>query len=129
MLRVPMESHMITLCRAGRSTCYPANFQLIMATNPCPCGNYGAKEKICLCSAKSVQQYWNKVSGPLLDRIQIMVLIQDDEETETVNLVELKEHIRTAFEIQRKNGAYPGRVCAVWKKSPGHCRSPQSQYR
>lgn len=106
MLRVPMESHMITLCRAGRSTCYPANFQLIMATNPCPCGNYGAKEKICLCSAKSVQQYWNKVSGPLLDRIQIMVLIQDDEETETVNLVELKEHIRTAFEIQRKNGAY-----------------------
>ena len=106
MLRVPMESHMITLCRAGRSTCYPANFQLIMATNPCPCGNYGAKEKICLCSAKSVQQYWNKFSGPLLDRIQIMVHIQDDEETETVNLAELKEHIRTAFEIQRKKGAY-----------------------
>ena len=106
MLRVPMESHTITLCRAGRSTCYPANFQLIMATNPCPCGNYGAKERICLCSAKSVQQYWNKFSGPLLDRIQIMVHIQDDEEKETVNLAELKEHIKRAFEIQRSNGAY-----------------------
>jgi len=106
MLRVPMESHMITLCRAGRSTCYPANFQLIMATNPCPCGNYGAKERICLCSAKSVQQYWNKFSGPLLDRIQVMVHIQDDDETEIVSLTELKEHIRTAFEIQRNNGAY-----------------------
>jgi magnesium chelatase family protein len=106
MLRVPMESHTITLCRAGRSTCYPANFQLIMATNPCPCGNYGAKERICLCSAKSVQQYWNKFSAPLLDRIQIMVHIQDEEETETVNLAELREHIKRAFEIQRSNGAY-----------------------
>ena len=58
MLRVPLESHTITLSRAGRSTTYPANFQLIMATNPCPCGNYGSKEKICLCSAKSVEMYW-----------------------------------------------------------------------
>lgn len=60
MLRVPLESHTITLSRAGRSTTYPANFQLIMATNPCPCGNYGSKEKICLCSAKSVEMYWRK---------------------------------------------------------------------
>lgn len=106
MLRVPMESHTITLSRAGRSTCYPANFQLIMATNPCPCGNYGSKKRICLCSAKSVQQYWNKFSAPLLDRIQIMVHIQDDAETETVNYEELKDHIKRAFEIQRNNGAY-----------------------
>lgn len=106
MLRVPMESHTITLSRAGRSTCYPANFQLIMATNPCPCGNYGSKKRICLCSAKSVQQYWNKFSAPLLDRIQIMVHIQDDAETETVNYEELKDHISRAFEIQRNNGAY-----------------------
>ena len=69
MLRVPLESHTITLSRAGRSTTYPANFQLIMATNPCPCGNYGSKERICLCSAKSVEMYWRKFSAPLIDRV------------------------------------------------------------
>lgn len=50
MLRVPLESGCITLSRAGRSTVYPASFQLLMATNPCPCGNFGVPGKICLCS-------------------------------------------------------------------------------
>ena len=71
MLRVPMENHTISLSRAGRVTTYPAHFQLIMATNPCPCGNYGSKDKICLCSSKSVENYWKKFSAPLLDRVAI----------------------------------------------------------
>lgn len=71
MLRVPLENHTITLSRAGRMTVYPANFQLAMAVNPCPCGNYGSKTKICLCSLKSIDQYWKKFSAPLLDRIEI----------------------------------------------------------
>ena len=71
MLRVPLENHTITLSRAGRSTTYPANFQLLMATNPCPCGNYGSKNKICLCSLRSISQYWAKFSAPLLDRVDI----------------------------------------------------------
>lgn len=71
MLRVPLESHQITLSRAGRCTVYPANFQLLMAVNPCPCGNYGSRDKICLCSLKSIDQYWKKFSAPLLDRIDI----------------------------------------------------------
>lgn len=71
MLRVPLESHQITLSRAGRTTVFPANFQLAMAVNPCPCGNYGSKTKICLCSFKSIDQYWKKFSAPLLDRIEI----------------------------------------------------------
>ena len=75
-LRVPLESGCVTLSRAGRHTCYPANFQLLIATNPCPCGNYGAPDKICLCSAKSVEQYWKKFSAPLLDRIEIRVPVQ-----------------------------------------------------
>ena len=75
-LRVPMESGCVTLCRAGRHTVYPANFQLLIATNPCPCGNYGSPDKICLCSTKSVEQYWKKFSGPLLDRIEIRVPVQ-----------------------------------------------------
>ena len=71
MLRVPLENHTITLSRAGRCTVYPANFQLVMAVNPCPCGNYGSREKICLCSLKSIEQYWKKFSAPLLDRVDI----------------------------------------------------------
>ncbi|MBE6350908.1 MAG: ATP-binding protein [Spirochaetaceae bacterium] len=72
-LRVPLESHSITLSRAGRHTIFPADFQLLIATNPCPCGNFGSKDKICLCSAFSVENYWKKFSGPLLDRIDIRV--------------------------------------------------------
>ena len=71
MLRVPLESHQITLSRAGRCTVFPADFQLVMATNPCPCGNYGSRTKICLCSLKSIEQYWKKFSAPLLDRVDI----------------------------------------------------------
>jgi magnesium chelatase family protein len=71
MLRVPLENKSITLSRAGRATTYPADFQLAMAVNPCPCGNYGSKTKICLCSLKSIDQYWKKFSAPLLDRVEI----------------------------------------------------------
>ena len=106
MLRVPLESHTITLSRAGRSTTYPANFQLIMATNPCPCGNYGSKEKICLCSAKSVEMYWRKFSAPLIDRVGVILNMDDSEEKISVDIEELRKHIKTAFEIQRKNPAY-----------------------
>ena len=106
MLRVPLESHTITLSRAGRSTTYPANFQLIMATNPCPCGNYGSKEKICLCSAKSVEMYWRKFSAPLIDRVGVILNMDDLEEKSSVDIEELRKHIKIAFEIQRKNPAY-----------------------
>lgn len=71
MLRVPLESNAITLSRAGRSTVYPAKFQLAMASNPCPCGNYGVPDRVCLCSATAIEQYWRKFSGPLLDRVAI----------------------------------------------------------
>lgn len=106
MLRVPLESHTITLSRAGRSTTYPANFQLIMATNPCPCGNYGSKEKICLCSAKSVEMYWRKFSAPLIDRVGVILNMDDSEEKCRIDIEELRKHIKTVFEIQRKNPAY-----------------------
>ena len=78
MLRVPLESGSVTLSRAGRSTTYPANFQLMMAVNPCPCGNFGSKTKICLCSAKSIEQYWKKFSAPLLDRIDLRVFVENE---------------------------------------------------
>ena len=107
MLRVPLEIKQITLARAGRSTIFPANFQLAMAVNPCPCGNYGEKDKVCLCSAKSVEMYWKKFSAPLLDRIQIKIHIEKDEsETESVSLEELREQVANAYRIQREVGRF-----------------------
>lgn len=73
MLRVPLEQKEISLSRAGRLTTYPADFQLVAALNTCPCGNYGSKTRICLCSAKAIEQYWAKFSFPLLDRMDIKV--------------------------------------------------------
>ena len=80
MLRVPLENGTISLSRAGRTTVYPARFQLLMAVNPCPCGNLGSKSKICLCSLKSIDQYWKKFSAPLLDRIDIRVFVENKHE-------------------------------------------------
>ncbi|MBQ9237897.1 MAG: ATP-binding protein [Treponema sp.] len=75
MLRVPLESGYVTLARAGRSTVYPATFQLLLAANPCPCGNFGSRTKLCLCSARGRELYWKKFSAPLLDRIDIRISV------------------------------------------------------
>ena len=105
MLRVPLENKNITLSRAGRTTIYPANFQLLLALNPCPCGNLGSKDKICLCSAKSVELYWEKLSGPLLDRIPIILHINSSEGVrETYSLEELQSYVKKATEKSRAIG-------------------------
>lgn len=104
MLRVPLENKTITLSRAGRSTTYPANFQLLLALNPCPCGNYGSKDKICLCSAKSMELYWKKLSGPLLDRIPIRLHIDHSEERKKYTLEELQSYVKRATEESRRLG-------------------------
>jgi magnesium chelatase family protein len=109
MLRVPLETGCITLSRAGRSTVYPAQFQLLMAVNPCPCGNYGSKTKMCLCSLKSVEQYWKKFSAPLLDRVEIRVFVdketENDAEKDRTGLettAEIRKGIARAIAAQRK---------------------------
>lgn len=107
MLRVPLESGSITLSRAGRSTVFPARFQLLMATNPCPCGNYGSKDKLCLCSARSVEQYWKKFSAPLLDRIELRIQVEtkgDSSSNEPVSISteELRKKIACGINAQRK---------------------------
>ena len=105
MLRVPLDNKSITLSRAGRTTTYPANFQLLLALNPCPCGNYGSKDKICLCSAKSVELYWKKLSGPLLDRVPIRLHIDQEEgERKEYSLEELQSYVKKATEKSREIG-------------------------
>ena len=102
MLRVPLETGTITLSRAGRTTVFPAHFQLVMATNPCPCGNYGSKEKICLCSAKSVDLYWKKFSAPLLDRITIRYNCSEEDKYADYSVEDLRRMIKRACERQYK---------------------------
>lgn len=105
MLRVPLENGNVCLSRAGRTTTYPANFQLLMACNSCPCGNYGSKDKMCLCSAKSVEQYWKKFSAPLLDRVPIKIHIDPSEgEREEYSLEELQRYVMTGTVESRKLG-------------------------
>ena len=76
VLREPMESGWITISRAGRQADYPARFQLVAAMNPCPCGYLGDPAGDCCCSAERVQRYRGKISGPLLDRIDIHMQVQ-----------------------------------------------------
>ena len=104
MLRVPLESGCITLSRAGRSTVYPARFQLLIATNPCPCGNLGSSDKLCLCSAHSIEQFWKKFSAPLLDRIDLRVHVDlpDNGNLFEPTLEELRTSIARAVKIQRE---------------------------
>lgn len=70
-LRQPLESGTITIHRAGASAEFPARFQLVLATNPCPCGNYGVRGATCDCPPIAIRRYLGRLSGPLLDRIDI----------------------------------------------------------
>jgi magnesium chelatase family protein len=76
VLREPLESGEITLARAHHRTRYPACFQLVAAMNPCPCGFLGDRERPCRCTPQQIQRYRARVSGPLLDRIDLHVPVQ-----------------------------------------------------
>ena len=73
VLRQPLESKEIVISRASRQITFPANFQLIAAMNPCPCGYAFNQDSRCQCSPESIQRYQNRISGPLLDRIDLHI--------------------------------------------------------
>ena len=76
ILRQPMEDRVITISRAKMTVQYPANFMLVAAMNPCPCGYYNHPDRVCVCNPSDVQRYLNKISGPLMDRIDLHVEVQ-----------------------------------------------------
>lgn len=112
-LRQPLEDGVITVARANATITYPANFTLIASMNPCPCGNYGSKDKECHCSAGQISKYLSKLSGPIMDRIDIHIEVenvtydqlksQSDEEPSS----EIKKRVdrARARQIERFKGA------------------------
>lgn len=108
VMRQPLEDRKVTISRAKFTVDYPASFMLVAAMNPCPCGYYNHPEKDCVCSPGVVQKYLNKISGPLLDRIDLHVEVTPvnfDElaSTEnTENSTSIRERVIAAREVQEK---------------------------
>ncbi len=107
-LRQPLEDGVVTVSRVAQTLKYPANFMLIGSMNPCPCGNYGSKKHVCTCTPQAIRRYINKLSGPLLDRIDIQIemdAIEFDElrsKTEGEKSAVVKERVMRARDIQTK---------------------------
>ena len=104
-LRQPLEDREITISRAKGSVKYPAHFILIATMNPCPCGNYGVKGKECICSAQNIERYRRKLSGPIVDRIDIWVEVSKVEHerlTDSRDLHEKTEKIKPRVGKARK---------------------------
>jgi magnesium chelatase family protein len=74
-LRQPLEDGYVTISRTRQSVVFPAQFTLVASTNPCPCGFYGDTIQACTCSPRQREQYWAKLSGPLMDRIDLQVAV------------------------------------------------------
>ncbi|MDH6341486.1 magnesium chelatase family protein [Parabacteroides sp. PFB2-12] len=115
VMRQPLEDRMINVSRARFTVDYPAGFMLVASMNPCPCGYYNHPERPCFCSSGAVQKYMNRISGPLLDRIDIQIeivpvpfeKISDRQPSETSQAI--RERVIRARQIQEKRFAdHPG---------------------
>ncbi|HEY9177263.1 MAG TPA: YifB family Mg chelatase-like AAA ATPase [Flavipsychrobacter sp.] len=108
VMRQPMEERRVSISRAKVSIDFPASFMLIASMNPCPCGYFNHPEKECTCSAQMVQRYLNKVSGPLLDRIDLHVEVTPvsfnelSSQKTSENSLAVRERVIKAREVQEK---------------------------
>ncbi|PJB15553.1 MAG: magnesium chelatase [Flavobacteriales bacterium CG_4_9_14_3_um_filter_32_8] len=108
VLRQPLEDRRISISRAKFTVEYPASFMLVASMNPCPCGYYNHPEKDCVCSPGVVQKYLSKISGPLLDRIDLHVEVTPVSFNELSNIKvgessnDIRERVITARKIQEK---------------------------
>jgi magnesium chelatase family protein len=101
-LRQPLEDHRIAISRANIKIIYPANFMLVATTNPCPCGYYQSPDHTCTCTPQQLQAYQKKLSGPLLDRIDIAFTVNRPSESVLFKSTTISnpEHDTAKFRIQ-----------------------------
>lgn len=106
LLREPLEDGKITISRVSSTLTYPSKMMLIASMNPCPCGYYGSEDRKCSCTQDQISKYMNKISGPLLDRIDIHIEVKsvkyDDLSNEALeeSSIDIKERVNKAREIQ-----------------------------
>lgn len=111
VLRQPLETHEIHLSRANHERRYPAQFQLVAAMNPCPCGHLGDPRSRCQCTANQIQRYQARLSGPLLDRIDLQVEVpalppeQLTAQTQGESSSTVRQRVMAARERQLARGA------------------------
>lgn len=124
VLRQPLEDRFISISRAKYSLEYPASFMLVASMNPCPCGYYNHPSKPCVCNPGQVHRYLNKISGPLLDRIDLHVEIVPlpyeamASQLPTENSATIRNRVIKARKIQEKRFAnYPGIYCNAQMES------------
>lgn len=107
VMRGPLEDGIVTISRVNATLTYPCDFMFVASMNPCPCGYYGSKDKECTCSPQMISKYMGKISGPLLDRIDIQIEVtpvkykklDSNENIETSK--QIKQRVDMARQIQR----------------------------
>lgn len=124
VLRQPLEDRRITISRAKYSLDYPASFMLVASMNPCPCGYYNHPTRPCVCNTGQVQRYLNRISGPLLDRIDLHIEIvpvpfeKMAERERAESSASIRERVMRARQIQAKRFAnHPGIYCNAQMES------------
>ena len=116
-LRQPLEDGFVTVARARRQASYQSSFMLVAAMNPCPCGYYGSSRRTCRCTPEEIRKYLDRLSGPLLDRIDIQIEvdsvpvseINDNEPSESSASV--ADRVRKARDVQQQRYAGIGKYC------------------
>lgn len=98
LLREPLEDKFVTISRLNMAITYPCNFIFVASMNPCPCGYYGSNDKECNCKPDQIKKYRNKISGPLLDRIDLHIEV----ESVKYEKLESKEKVETSEEIRKR---------------------------
>ncbi len=107
-LRQPLEDRKITITRAGGAATFPADFMLCASMNPCPCGNYGSAELVCTCTPSQIKRYRAKISGPLLDRIDLQVEVDSVKYDDLISegaeepSAQVKARVEAARAVQRE---------------------------
>ena len=115
-LRQPLEEGSVTLSRSNGTLTFPARFMLVAAMNPCPCGFYGDNTRECRCTPGIIQRYLAKVSGPLLDRIDLHIEVpavpykELRSKHDGVSSAEIRERVESARETQRQRGFYNAQI-------------------